>query len=342
MEYTQWPWVVQPEKGERGLDGLERRIRAGGFAVAPTRRGPVLFRRFDVRDAADFERAALAVAHDFQEQYLGASSRESKNRYVFSASEQPSFYPIMQPYEMSFLPRALRRNFFYGKTAPSLAAGTPIADFRTVAQSLNPKTRRVFETCRMGNIRNYAGPQSPRSFGLWSLKRREQVFKTDDKSKIEAECRKRGLRFEWLKNDDLRLIVEQPAFPIHSLTDVTARFNHLKVFRSAAACVYKKIAAFRPSFKNKTLAPFTAAMTQVKIRAVAYENQVAHCTFPDGSPIAGRYFSHLMDVIRQHSEPLQRRGGDVIANDNYSMAHGRWPYSGPREVFMAWTGGHAA
>lgn len=339
MEKAVLPFVVEPGGDGRELDGLERRIQAREFENELTRTGAVLFRGFDVRGAEDFQRLALAVAPDLQEQYLGTSPRESKSRYVFSASELPAFYPIMQHCEMSFLPSAPRNIFFYCKTAPSVGGETPITDFRKVAASLNPKIRREFEQKGIRNIRNYAGPRSPKSFDLWSLKRWDEMFKTEDKAAVEAECQKQGFEFQWLKNDRLRLINTQQAFKTHPKTGEVAWFNHLQVFHTAAAAYeYKKIAALRPGLKNRALSLFTAAMTRMKKSVSPYENHGTHCTFGDGTPIPEAYIFHVMDVIWQHLTPLRWQAGDVIAIDNYSIAHGRLPYSGPREVLVAWTG----
>jgi alpha-ketoglutarate-dependent taurine dioxygenase len=34
---------------------------------------------------------------------------------------------------------------------------------------------------------------------------------------------------------------------------------------------------------------------------------------------------------------LKWQQGDVIVLDNFSMAHGRMPYKGPREIYVSWT-----
>ncbi len=339
MKKTTLPFIVTPNDGGGNLEELEGRIRSGEFENEITHTGAVLFRGFDVRGAEDFQRIAMTVAPDLQEQYLGTSPRESKSRYVFSASELPAFYPIMQHCEMSFLPSAPRKIFFYCKTAPTVGGETPLTDFRKVAASLNPKIRREFEQKGIRNIRNYAGPKSPKSFDLWSLKRWNEMFKTEDKTKVEAECQKQGFEYQWLKGDRLRLINTQPAFKTHPKTGETAWFNHLQVFHTAAAAYeYKKIAAMRPTLKNRALAWATKAMTQIKKRVSPYENHGTHCTFGDGSPIPEAYIYHVLDVIWQHLVPLQWQAGDVVAIDNDSIAHGRLPYSGAREVLVAWTG----
>ena len=51
----------------------------------------------------------------------------------------------MQHCEMSFLPSAPRRLFFYCHVAPEYGGETPICDFRKVYTDLDPTIRAEFE-----------------------------------------------------------------------------------------------------------------------------------------------------------------------------------------------------
>ena len=67
-------------------------------------------------------------------------------QYVFTASELPSFFPIPQHIEMSFLPAPPRKLFFCCLEAPTSTGGeTCLCDFKKVYDQLDPKVRDTFE-----------------------------------------------------------------------------------------------------------------------------------------------------------------------------------------------------
>src|SRR5205814_942473 len=58
--------------------------------------GALLFRGFNIDGPQDFEDVAKAMDNDLKDDYLGTSPRDKKSGFVFSASELPPHYPIMQ------------------------------------------------------------------------------------------------------------------------------------------------------------------------------------------------------------------------------------------------------
>ena len=57
--------------------------------------GALLFRGYDIRTPEDFEDVALALEPGLQNNYAGTSPRNSRTKFVHSASELPGHYPIM-------------------------------------------------------------------------------------------------------------------------------------------------------------------------------------------------------------------------------------------------------
>src|SRR5262245_18214390 len=62
--------------------------------------GAILFRGFDVKDAPGFEKVARAIDDELKNEYLGTSPRNALTSHVFTASELPPYFPIMQHCEM--------------------------------------------------------------------------------------------------------------------------------------------------------------------------------------------------------------------------------------------------
>jgi hypothetical protein len=301
-------------------------------------RGTLRFRGFDVLGPQAFERVAQALEPDLKSDYLGTSPRNARSAYVFSASELPPAYPITQHIEMSFLPSAPRKLFFHCTVPTTINGETPTVDYRAVLASLDPVVRQQFETRGVRNIRNYNGPASPKGSDLWKLKRWDEMFQSSDRAAVEHKATEQGLTCEWLPEDRLRLTNKQPATRLHPVTGEAVWFNHTQVFHVATAALeYRHILKRQRTLRAAFFTALTASLTAFK-RLTPSEQQGMHTTYGDGGEIPVASVRHLIETIWSHLviEPWHQR--DVLAIDNRSTGHGRLPFTGPREVLVAWTG----
>lgn len=304
-----------------------------------TQHGSLRFRGFDVLGPQQFEQVALALEPDLKNDYLGTSPRNAKSKYVFSASELPPVYPISQHIEMSFLPSAPRKLFFHCTVPTAKDGETPTVDYRAVLRDLDPAVRAEFEKRGIRNVRNYDGPATPKGLDLWKLKRWDEMFQTSDKAVVEKKAAEQGLTVEWLPKDRLRLTNTQPATRQHPVTGEKVWFNHVQVFHLASAALeYSHILRRQKNLRSLGFAAITHSLTAVKRAFTAPERQALHATYADGGEIPLAHVRHLLDTIWKHLVIEPWRKGDVLAIDNRSTGHGRLPFSGPREVLVAWTG----
>ncbi|MBX3027380.1 TauD/TfdA family dioxygenase [bacterium] len=303
-----------------------------------TAHGALLFRGFPIDDAPTFERVARAIDDHLKNEYLGTSPRNGLTDYVFTASELPPFFPIPEHCEMSFVAQPPQRVFFCCLLAPPANSGeTPLVDFRAVWRDLDPAVRQRFETGGIRIVRNYAGPGGGATLDLWQLKRWDEMFLTTDKAAVEAKCRAEGFEVQWGPKDRLRLISTQPVHRDHPRTGERVWHNHTQVFHlSAAPGEYRRIAALRPTLRHRLLAKVAEMMVALQRRLRSSEQQAMHCTYLDGREISDADMEHVRDVIWRHLVITPWQRGDVLAIDNCSVAHGRLPYRGPRQVAVAW------
>lgn len=301
--------------------------------------GTLRFRGFEVLGPQDFEQVAAALEPDLKNDYLGTSPRNARSTYVFSASELPPYFPISQHSEMSFLPSAPRKLFFHCTIAPEKQGETPTVDWRAVWRDLPPDLRETFAARGVRYIRNYDGPASPKTRDLWQLKRWDEMFSTTDPQVAEQKATEQGLRCEWLPQGRLRLVNERPATRVHPVTGETVWFNHTQVFHVAAAALeYHRIRRHQKTLRSAFFDALTASLTVLKQRRVAAIEQPMHATHADGGEIERKHVRTLVDTIWRHLVIEPWRVGDVLAIDNRSTGHGRLPFTGPREVLVAWTG----
>lgn len=333
------PLIIEPAE-QTAIEPLCDWLRQNADWVQErlTAHGALLFRGFDVSDAPAFERLARAIDDDLENEYLGTSPRTGLTDYVFSASELPSFYPIPQHCEMSFVAEPPRRVFFCCLVEPAAGGGeTPLVDFRRVYRDLDPAVCKRFEEGGIRIVRNYGGPGGGGRFDLWKLKRWDEMFCTTDKSAVEATCREQGFEAKWMPDDGLRLVSRQPVFRDHPRTGERVWHNHTQVFHlSAAPGEYRRILSLRPSLRNWFLYRFARLLVALQRRTKGSDEQSMHCTYEDGREIPDADMEHVRDVIWKHMVVTPWRRGDVVAIDNHSVAHGRLPYHGPRQVAVCW------
>lgn len=333
------PLCIEPD-GDADVGHLCDWLRADAPWVQErlTTHGALLLRGFPVHDAPAFERVARAIDDRLKNEYLGTSPRNALSPYTFTASELPPFFPIPEHCEMSFVAHPPERVFFCCLLAPASGSGeTPLVDFRAVWRDLDPDVRERFERGGIRIVRNYAGPGSGSKLDFWQLKRWDEMFLTTDKAVVEAKCAEEGFAVQWGPGDALRLTSFQPVHRDHPTTGERAWHNHTQVFHlSAAPGEYRRIAALRPTLRHRVLALVAETMVAVQRRLRASDEQAMHCTYRDGSEIPDADMEHVRDVIWRHLVITPWQRGDVLAIDNHSVAHGRLPYQGPRQVAVAW------
>ena len=300
--------------------------------------GALLFRDFELRTPEDFEEIALALEPGLQNNYAGTSPRNSRTKFVHSASELPGHYPIMQHCEMSFLPTAPRYLFFFCFVEPQDGGETPICDFRKVYEQMDPVIRSEFEAKGVRLIRNYSGPSSTARKDVYQLKRWDELFKTTDHAVVEEECKKNDLHLTWLDDDRLKLVNDRPSVQKHPDTGEMVWFNHLQVFhREAAAIEYKHIYKKRRDFFSLKYMIALNTITMFKRMFKKPDSEAMHMVFADGSEIPKRYVEHVEQLIWDNLVANRWKLGDVLMIDNFSTSHGRLPYKGPRDILVAWS-----
>lgn len=334
------PWTVQAGADRRvePLCGWLRE-RAGEIEQALARHGAVRFRGFAVEKPEDFESIARAIDGNLQSEYLGTSPREPVSGKVFNASELPGFYPIPQHCEMSFCAHPPRRVFFCALEPPSEGSGeTPLCDFRKVWRELDRGVRDRFVEGGLRIVRNYSGPSAAEASERdpLELKRWDEMFCTTDRHAVEQRSRAEGFEPIWPDGDRLRLVSTQPVFRDHPATGERAWHNHCTTFHlSTAVGEYERIVALRPTERHRAALEMARAL-EARARQRPADEQAMHCTALDGSEIPREDVEHVRDVVWRNMVIEPWRRGDVVAIDNFAVAHGRLPYEGARHVVVCW------
>jgi amino acid adenylation domain-containing protein len=267
--------------------------------------GGLLFRKFTVESAQQFDAFARAACRTLIEYSERSSPRTSIQGRVYTSTEHPSSQDIQLHCEQSYTLQWPLRILFCCLEPPARGGRTPIAGIREVTQSLDPALLDQFARRGVMYIRNYGG-----GLGLsW-----QEAFQTPDPESVAQYCRERAIEFEWLDESRLRTRQVRPALRRHPATGDLLWFNHALFFH---------VSSLEPAIRASILA------------GIPESDLPQNTYYGDGGPIE----AHVLDTIRRAYErstvsfPWER--GDVLMLDNMLVAHGREAFEGPRRIAVA-------
>jgi alpha-ketoglutarate-dependent taurine dioxygenase len=328
------PLVVTPSD----LGGLHSASWASWADERLLKHGALLFQDFGMESPEDFEKLALLLDAKLFDQYRGTAPRNARTRYVYSSTELASHLPIPQHLEMSFLPQAPRKLFFYCQTPPDQHGETPIADFRAVYRDLDPVIREAFEQKGIRHIRNYNAPGQKFDLDLSKLKTWDKVYGTMDPVEVCKKCRSEGQEFELRKDHSLKLINQGAAVREHPLSGEKVWFNHAQVFHPEGPVLEaERIADRQGGIRQRSLSFFLRNFHRLTSPFFKDEERGTQVTFGDGSTVPVAYIRHIQETIWKNMVFFPWRKGDMLMVDNFAVAHGRMPFKGQREILVAWT-----
>jgi len=267
--------------------------------------GGLLYRGFELESPEDFERVACAICHSLFSEY-GDLPREGVAGKVYTSTPYPNDKQILYHAESSHLDSWPRKiNFFCLKVAGKGGA-TPIVDLRVVYRDLDPAVRRQFEEKGLMYVRNF----SPGVDVPW-----QRFFHTDERARVEAQCRKAGIEFEWTHGgENLRVRQVRRAVAHHPVTGEKSFFNQVQLHH---------VHCLDPEVRESLLAIF------------AHEDLPRNVYFGDGTPIDDSVMEHVGAVYEKNAVRFPWQAGDMITLDNMLVAHARDPYLGERKILVA-------
>jgi len=300
---TQLPLVVEPAVG-----GVDLRAWAANNREWITsclhQHGGLLFRRFNVTTAAEFEQFIRAVAGEPLAYRERSSPRSQVSGNIYTSTDHPANQSIFLHNENSYQQTWPLKIFFYCATPAETGGATPIADVRRVLARIEPRLRDEFARKGWMYVRNFGD-----GFGLeWPV-----VFATTDRAAVEEHCRAHGIEVEWKDGNRLRTRARRPALARHPHTGELVWFNHATFFH---------VTTLEPSVRDVLLADFKE------------EDLPTNTFYGDGSPIAPADLEALRAAYAQETVVFPWQAGDILLLDNMLAAHGRTPYTGARAVLV--------
>ena len=277
--------------------------------------GALLFRGFDLRSLADFDRLVGALTDGGRRfgYQGGASPRAALGQVgarIYSSTEYPPDIELALHNELSYADLHPRHLFFFCLTAPDHGGATTLADSRRILAGIDPAVRDAFRGKGVRYVRNLSPDRnSPYSW--------QSAFETEQPAEAEATCRAMGAAFRWEDNGFLRVWQRRPATAIHPVSGEEVWFNQADGFHPSALDreTYDALIAYHGGEDGFRLG----------------------VSFGDGEPIDRAMLDEVRRAIAAERTEHHWQQGDVVVLDNYLAAHGRAAFTGPRTIALAMT-----
>lgn len=297
------PLVIQP--AVEGIDLATWALNHQRFIESHLcQHGALLFRNFNVRSVAEFERFIIGTSSEWAEYREAATPRRQINDNIHTSTEYPADQYIFLHNENSHCDSWPQKIYFFCVTPAQHGGETPIADCRNIFAQIAPEIRERFLTKKVMYVRNFgAGLGFP-----W-----QTVFKTTEKAGVEEYCRKAGIKAEWKDDDHLRISYVREAVAKHPRTNELIWFNHATFFH---------VSTLESSVRN-------ALLSQMPESDLPYNTY-----YGDGSPIEPSILDELRAIYRRETIAFPWQEGDVLMLDNMLVAHGRAPFTGQRRILV--------
>ena len=270
--------------------------------------GAILFRGFAIHTKEDFRSIADAIKEEAMPYTDGNSPRTKITSTTYTSTEFPADQFISLHSELSYSNVWPDRMLFCCVQPAQEGGETPLCDNATLLSLLPEEIVNEFSQKQLCYIRNLHD-----GYGLgpsW-----QKTFETEDRSEVEAFCKRTDSQFTWHEDGGLTIKQYRPAVRVHPISGEKLWFNQADQFH---------ISNFEPEVQEATLAIYgDDAMSRPQ-----------HVTFGDHTEIDPAYFPVIRSITHEVMVPVKWQGGDLVYLDNMKVMHGRMPYKGSRTVLL--------
>jgi len=305
-EASRMPFVLEPATTERSLAVLlDEPGQHAALEATLLEHGALLFRGFQVRDVADFERFVSLTRWKHLDYTYRSTPRTPVTDKVLTATEYPAELEIPLHNENSYQHLWPNKLALCCLRAAEAGGETPLADMRSVNAALGERLLEKLERRGIQYIRHYRA-----YFDLpW-----QTVFQTDDPGQMARFCDTHGIQHEWLDDGSLRTTQRSQGVTIHPVLRDRTFFNQAHLFH---------VSSLGEEGANALIELF------------GRDRLPRHACFGDGSEIPSEDLAAIRGAFAGATILFGWRAGDILLLDNLQAAHGRRPYTGTRSVVAA-------
>jgi alpha-ketoglutarate-dependent taurine dioxygenase len=134
---------------------------------------------------------------------------------------------------------------------------------------------------------------------------------------VEEYCRQSGATTEWRDGDRLRTRAVRHPLMTHPQTGEVIWFNHAHMFHCSN---------------------LPAEVREALLEQFREDELPRNSFYGDGTPIESSVLAEIRQTYLESSFLFPWQKGDILILDNFLVAHGREPFSGPRRILVSLSG----
>lgn len=273
-------------------------------ALATT--GAVLFRGANILTIDAFEDAARSILGELAAYRGGDAPRHAERGLVYNASGPDRTRPVRAHNELSYAPWYPTTLCFGCAVVAEEGGATTVFDGRRVYSLLPAEVREAFQSRGVTYIQHLPHDSGDPS----GIKSWPETFETDSRQDVTEVCRRDYTTAKWTPLG--LLTTNRTPGSLEVGPDSHAWFNQ--------AHIWRKDPSVQPDVTNLDL----------------WETRLGYgATFGDGTEIPEEYMKVVAETLAVCEVPVEWEAGDFLLVDNRAAMHGRRPYSGERQVFVA-------
>lgn len=304
---------------------VTQRVRASAPALDSLilQHGGVVLRNTGLSGPADFD-AFIGAFPAYERGYVGgAGPRSLVTGQVWEATKVDQRYKITVHQEMAYMADFPPRIAFYCARAAESGGETIVARMSEFMKRIPSELMHELAAHGVRSVRNYA--RAHEADGKSTVqhideKSWDEVFGTDDRGAVEAICAERNIECIWNDDGTLTLVEYMSAFTKHPILD-------------------------KEFYRN--IVHINFAQTELGSANVEHQERVARqkmrtgLSLGSGEELSAEQFGVMERALDEVTLAWDWRAGDVMVLDNLQMGHGRNPFEGERETFVALLGAPA-
>jgi len=278
--------------------------------------GGIVLRGFPIESAGEFNRFANLFPI-YENGYAGGMApRRHVTGDVLESTYLTEGFKLSLHSEMAYMKRFPPRVAFFCQHAARVGGETIIGSLAELTRRIPAELRAKIERHKVRVVRNYAPCGSSRDRETLEDTNQigwDEAFQTESREEVERLCEVLGIEPLWNEDGGLTLFDLVEPFTVHPVTGQ-------RVYRSS---LHTDITSERQG------------MGATRERLIASQEHPSGSYLETGEKLA-RDEAEIIHRIQEEIEISWKwRDGDLMILDNLQVAHGRNPYSGPRQVHVA-------
>lgn len=322
-----WPVFVRPATTALAADldaaAAWMRVTTPALGDLLSQVGAVVLRGFPITGTDAFNRLIADLPGSELGYAGGTTSRRNLGGRVYEATAAPVTdlaIPLHQ--EMAYARTYPTKLAFFCHTPARTGGSTTVGDVRRLEARIPGDLREAVQRHGVRYRRHLRSPGTTTGSPMldphhktWS-----DTFYTESRSEVERICAATGL--EWMWHDDGSMTTEclTEGYATHPLTGERHWFSHVHPMASIIDFLGQ---AYYEEWDRYYNAPDAPSPRPYEV------------CLGDGSPIDPALTDPLFPLYREATIAFPWQSGDVMFVDNIIVAHGRSPYTGPRDVQVA-------